>query len=32
MLSHLDANRVNPAALFDRAGEFAAMFDSLRPP
>jgi AcrR family transcriptional regulator len=32
MLSHLDADRVNPGALFDTAEEFATMFDALRPP
>jgi AcrR family transcriptional regulator len=31
MLSHLDANRTNPAALFDAAERAAAMFDALRP-
>ncbi len=31
MLVHLDANRVNPAALFDAAERAAALFDALRP-
>jgi AcrR family transcriptional regulator len=32
MLSRLDANRTNPAAMFDAAERVAAMVDALRPP
>jgi AcrR family transcriptional regulator len=32
MLLHLDANRVNPGALFDAAERAAAMFDAFGPP
>jgi AcrR family transcriptional regulator len=31
MLSHLDANRINPTALFDAAEHAAALFDALQP-
>jgi AcrR family transcriptional regulator len=31
MLSHLDANRINPTALFDAAEHTAALFDGLQP-
>jgi AcrR family transcriptional regulator len=31
MLSHLDADRTKPAAMFDAAERAAAMFDALRP-